>query len=104
MYRDVVEWSWQVLFQTDGEGRVTFLNRAGATPPASTAGCPSARACWISSPTDRSRVEQHLRSIREGYEDIAQFEFRLRTLRNALRWVEATIRPLPLLVLCSVHC
>ena len=37
MYRDVVESVNEILFQTDADGRVTFLNRAWGTPPASTA-------------------------------------------------------------------
>ena len=40
------------------------------------------------------RVDQHLRGIREGFDEITQFEFRLRTHSAGPRWVEATIRPL----------
>lgn len=95
MYRDVVESVNEILFQTDGEGRVTFLNRAWRH----TTGFDGRLSIGQSlldfvADEDRSRVEQHLRSIREGYEDIAQFEFRLRTHSEGLRWVEATIRPL----------
>ena len=95
MYRDVVESVNEILFQTDSEGRVTFLNRAWRH----TTGFDGRLSLGQSlldfvADDDRSRVEQHLRGIRGGYEDIAQFEFRLRTHSDGLRWVEATIRPL----------
>ena len=95
MYRDVVESVNEILFQTDSDGRVTFLNRAWRH----TTGFDGRLSIGQSlldfvADEDRSRVEQHLRGIREGYDEIAQFEFRLRTHSDGPRWVEATIRPL----------
>ncbi len=95
MYRDVVESVNEILFQTDGDGCVTFLNRAWRR----TTGFDGRLSIGQSlldfvAEDDRVRVEQRLRGIREGFDEIAQFEFRLRTHSEGLRWVEATIRPL----------
>jgi PAS domain S-box-containing protein len=95
MYRDVVESVNEILFQTDSEGRVSFLNRAWRH----TTGFDSRLSIGQSLlefvvDEDRVRVEQRLRAIRNGYDEIGQFEFRLRTQLDGPRWVEATIRPL----------
>ncbi len=95
MYRDVVESVNEILFQTDKEGRVTFFNRAWRH----TTGFDSRLSIGQNLldfviDEDRVRVEQRLRAIRDGYDEIGQFEFRLRTQSDGPRWVEATIRPL----------
>ncbi len=95
MYRDVVESVNEILFQTDTGGHVTFLNRAWGHTTGFDARLTIGQSLLdFVSEEDRIRVDQRLRGIREGYEDIAQFEFRLRTHSNGPRWVEATIRPL----------
>ena len=95
MYRDVVESVNEILFQTDADGRLTFLNRAwGHTTGFDTRLSIGQSLLEFVSDEDRIRVEQRLRGIREGYADIVQFEFRLRTHSDGPRWVEATIRPL----------
>ncbi len=95
MYRDVVESVNEILFQTDADGRVTFLNRAWRH----TTGFDGRLTIGQNlldfvADEDRGRVDQHLRGIREGFDEISQFEFRLRTHSAGPRWVEATIRPL----------
>ena len=95
MYRDVVESVNEILFQTDSEGRVSFLNRAWRH----TTGFDNRLSIGQNLlefvvDEDRGRVEQRLRAIRNGYDEIGQFEFRLRTQSNGPRWMEATIRPL----------
>ena len=95
MYRDVVESVNEILFQTDTAGHVTFLNRAWGHTTGFDARLTIGQSLLdFVSEEDRIRVDQRLRGIREGYEDIAQFEFRLRTHSDGPRWVEATIRPL----------
>lgn len=95
MYRDVVESVKEILFQTDAEGRITFLNRAWHQ----TTGFDSRLSTGQSlldfiEEDDRGRVAPHLRAVREGYEEIAEIEFRLRTRTGGPRWAEATLRPL----------
>lgn len=95
MYRDVVESVNEILFQTDNEGRVTFLNRAWRH----TTGFDSRLSIGQSLlefvvDEDRVCIEQRLRAIRNGYDEVGQFEFRLRTQSDGPRWMEATIRPL----------
>lgn len=80
MYRDVVESVKEILFQTDAEGRITFLNRAWHQ----TTGFDSRLSTGQNlldfvEEDDRGRVAPHLRAVREGYEEIAEIEFRLRT-------------------------
>ncbi|WP_346286667.1 PAS domain S-box protein [Zoogloea sp.] len=95
MYRDVVESVKEILFQTDAEGRITFLNRAWHQ----TTGFDSRLSTGQNlldfvEEEDRGRVAPHLRAVREGYEEIAEIEFRLRTRTGGPRWTEATLRPL----------
>lgn len=95
MYRDVVESVKEILFQTDADGRITFLNRAWHQ----TTGFDSRLSMGQSlldfvEEEDRGRVAPHLRAVREGYEEIAEIEFRLRTRTGGPRWTEATLRPL----------
>lgn len=95
MYRDVVESVKEILFQTDAEGRITFLNRAWHQ----TTGFDGRLSIGHNlldfvEEEDRGRVAPHLRAVREGYEEIAEIEFRLRTQTGGPRWAEATLRPL----------
>jgi len=95
MYRDVVESVNEILFQTDAEGRLTFLNRAWRnTTGFDTRLSIGQNLLDFVAEDDRGRVGHCLGAIREGYEEIGQFEFRLRTQASGPRWVEATIRPL----------
>jgi PAS domain S-box-containing protein len=95
MYRDVVESVNEVLFQADAEGRITFLNRAWRnTTGFDTRLSIGQNLLDFVIEDDRGRVGHCLSAIREGYQDIGQFEFRLRTQATSPRWVEATIRPL----------
>ena len=95
MYRDVVESVNEILFQTDADGRLTFLNRAWRnTTNFDTRLSIGQDLLDFVTEDDRGRVGHCLGAIREGYEEIGQFEFRLRTQASGPRWVEATIRPL----------
>jgi PAS domain S-box-containing protein len=95
MYRDVVESVNEILFQTDADGRLTFLNRAWRnTTNFDTRLSIGQDLLDFVTEDDRGRVGHCLGAIREGYEEIGQFEFRLRTQAIGPRWVEATIRPL----------
>ncbi|MBL8453799.1 MAG: PAS domain S-box protein, partial [Zoogloea sp.] len=91
MYRDVVESVNEILFQTDAEGRLTFLNRAWRnTTGFDTRLSIGQNLLDFVAEDDRGRVGHCLGAIREGYEEIGQFEFRLRTQASGPRWVEAT--------------
>ena len=95
MYRDVVESVNEILFQTDVEGRLTFLNRAWRSITSFDARLSIGQNLLdFVVEDDRGRVGHCLGAIRDGYEEIGQFEFRLRTQSSGPRWVEATIRPL----------
>ncbi len=95
MYRDVVESVNEILFQTDAGGRISFLNRAWRnTTGFDTRLTIGQNLLDFVVEDDRGRVGHCLGAIREGYEEIGQFEFRLRTQASGPRWVEATIRPL----------
>ena len=95
MYRDVVESVNEILFQTDGNGRISFLNRAWhhTTGFDGRLSIGQHLLAFVAD-DDRKRVEQRLRGIHDGLDAIAEFEFRLRTHSEGPRWVEATIRPL----------
>ena len=85
MYRDVVESVNEILFQTDGEDRVTFLNRAWRH----TTGFDGRLSIGQSlldfvADDDRSRVEQHLRSIREALQKLYRHADKAPDLRAAL--------------------
>lgn len=92
-YRNVVESINEVIFRTDVDGRLTFLNRAWET----ISGFPVADSlgqdlCAFLHPDDVPLARTRLGEVAAGRSPSCQCELRLRTHDGEVRWIEATVR------------
>ncbi len=95
-YRDVVESVNEVIFQTDDQGRLTFLN--SAWPKISGFGIAESLGARLSDffhPDDRSKFQRRVAHLLSSPGSHFEAELRLRTAGGEIRWIEATTRPIP---------
>jgi len=92
-YRSVVDGTRNVIFQTDGEGRWTFLNPAWTE----LTGAPVAESLGRSfldgvHPDDRAACAEALRPVLEGAQEYCQHQARYLTRAGEVRWVDLHAR------------
>ncbi|MCB1956511.1 MAG: PAS domain S-box protein [Rhodocyclaceae bacterium] len=95
-YRDVVESVNEVIFQTDANGRLTFLN--SAWPKISGFGIAESLGAPLSEffhPDDRNKFQRRVAHLLSSPGSHFEAELRLRTAGGEIRWIEATTRPIP---------
>jgi two-component system cell cycle sensor histidine kinase/response regulator CckA len=93
LHRQIIDGLKEVVFQTDGEGRWTFLNRAwteltGLTPQESL----GRDHLDFIHPEDRQRHEDLLRPLIERRQDFCRHELRHLRRDGSTRWVEVYAR------------
>ena len=95
-YRDVVESVNEVIFQTDTDGRLTFLN--SAWPKISGFGIAESLGAPLEEflhPDDRTKFQRRVAHMLSTPGSHFEAELRLRTAGGEIRWIEATTRPVP---------
>lgn len=92
-YREVIDSVREVVFRTDGEGRLRMVNHAWsqltANPPAIALGMP---LLSFIHPDDRTAAQAQFDALLADRQQTLSCEFRLLTRNNGVRWVEATLR------------
>ena len=92
-YLEVVDSVHQVLFRTDGEGRLVFLNDYWNALSGFTVEQSRLRAlCDFLHPDDRTRARDALRDLLSGETDAWSGELRLRTRGGEIRWIGVDCR------------
>ncbi|MEW6303770.1 MAG: PAS domain S-box protein [Verrucomicrobiota bacterium] len=88
-YRSVVNQVREVIFQTDGQGRLTFLNAAWTQTTGfdtnETLGTPMLDYV---TPEDRERSVMEFQPLLEGRQPFCRFESRYRNKGGGFRWIE----------------
>lgn len=93
-YRDVVESVNEVIFQTDAQGRLAFVN--AAWPRISGFAIPDSLGTPLVDflhPDDRSKFQRRVVHLMTTPNSHFEAELRLRTAGGEIRWIEATARP-----------
>lgn len=92
-YLEIVDSVNQVLFRTDGEGRLVFLNDYWQALSGFTLDQSRLRAlCDFLHPDDRVRARDALRDLLHGEADAWSGELRLRTRGGEIRWIGVDCR------------
>lgn len=95
-YHEVVESVKEVIFQTDNEGTLTFLNgawrRISGYRVEKSLGRPLGEFLH---PDDRPTIETDFKRVTAGVLGEFSCQLRLRTRKGEIRWIEAAVRPMP---------
>ena len=93
-YRNVVESVNEVIFQADGQGRLTFLNQAWTQITGIRVEDSLGRNLVdFVHPDDRARARAGIGDLLAGARAEYGAELRIRTLDGQIRWIEAAMRP-----------